>query len=148
MQDQIDKSIKRYDNGKPRLVEHKVNGFKQNPGEGEFAVIEYYDSGIKQNEQSWDLGRKHGICRYYYPNGNKESETYWYHGMLHNVIGPAVCSYYNDGKPKAHSWWRNDNYYSDKGKPVYVEYDVNGNITKKFDFLYLIILFVILKQRE
>lgn len=136
MQQQIDKTVKYHDNGKPKLIEYKINGFKQNPVEGKPAVVEYYESGIPKNEQNWERGRKHGISKYYYSDGKLDTETHWYHGALHNVNGPAISSYYPNGKLRTESWWRNDFYYSDNGKPVYAEYNMNGIVINKFDFFY------------
>lgn len=128
----IDKDIKYHSNGKIKSVVYKLNGFKHNPIEGKYAVTEYYESGILMAERSWIEGRKHGVCRHYNEDGILDAITHWYKNALHNLDGPAVLSLYPDGTHRTASWWRNDYYYSDDNKPVYVEYDTRGIVTKEF----------------
>lgn len=82
---------------------HIKDNFKHNPDKNKPAVTSYYESGELMIEENWNEGRKHGISRFYDIKGKLEAETHWYNGKLHNLNGPAVVSFYPNGKPKTQS---------------------------------------------
>lgn len=132
--------IRYFDNGKPELVEYYKHGelYREHGP----ALTEYYENG-QMRRKEWVIGlfrteetnyqqkKYHNIfgpaIEIYFNNGKVDQE-YWYrNGKLYREDGPSVIKYFPDGKLRYRSW----NSCNSNNCNVYEHYSINGNLIEK-----------------